>query len=130
MLHPSHAACLEAEATDWNEDDTQDCSLACLEECSECFFSHRCSKAVLPEVGPSSRISLLTGLEQADIGALIKARRYGVTYSIADVLIMLAQVEIRLREMPLQDGSSLWDQVEDILQTKLQRLQERLEEDA
>ena len=45
-------------------------------------------------------------------------------------LIMLAQVEIRLREMPLQDGSSLWDQVEDILQTKLQRLQERLEEDA
>jgi len=63
-------------------------------------------------------------------GGLMLHPSHAASEEIADVLIMLAQVEIRLREMPLQDGSSLWDQVEDILQTKLQRLQERLEEDA
>lgn len=76
--------------------------------------------------------------------AILKTRRRGVTYSykfseeLADVLICLEQLEVRLRAMPHTPGpkgtarltGNLWDnQVMEIKEQKLQRLKERLLED-
>jgi hypothetical protein len=73
------------------------------------------------------------------IHAILGTRRHGVTYSyaffeeMADVLICLEQVEIRLKDFPhgIQNGKptmTSWDKVQEIKEMKLLRLKERLED--
>jgi len=77
------------------------------------------------------------------IHAIIGTRRQGVTYSyafseeLADVLICLEQIEVRMKQMPYTPGpmgtarltTNLWDgQVMEIKEQKLRRLKEGLME--
>lgn len=65
--------------------------------------------------------------------AILKTRRNGVTYSysffeeFADVLICLEQLETVLKTSPIgSEEGLLWDQVMEIKERKLKRLQDRL----
>lgn len=75
------------------------------------------------------------------IQAILKTRRNGVTYShaffeeMADVLICIEQIQTRLKVYPrpsvnriVGDNGSLYDQVLELREQKLLRLQHRLEE--
>jgi len=64
--------------------------------------------------------------------AIIKARRRGCLYTyaileeMADVLIMLEQLENQLKDIPNPEYGSFWRQVISIKEAKLNRLEERL----
>lgn len=66
--------------------------------------------------------------------AILTARRhdmvwsYAVVEELADLLICLQQIEIQMQHQSVLYGSTLWDQVLDIRDAKMGRLQGRLEE--
>lgn len=86
--------------------------------------------------GSTSQIDMLIE-EMAELThAILGTRRNGVTYSyafseeIADVIICLEQIETRMKDFPLSlSQGTLWDQVLEIKEMKLERLKNRLMED-
>ena len=66
--------------------------------------------------------------------AILKTRRNGVTYSyaffdeLAGVFICLEQLEITLKDYPDGKGKTLWDDVMEKKEMKLNRLHDRLME--
>jgi NTP pyrophosphatase (non-canonical NTP hydrolase) len=83
--------------------------------------------------GGELQINLLMEEMAEFIQAILKTRRNGVTYSfaffeeMADVLIMLEQLEFQLKKIPDEKyGGSSWGQVMSIREAKLKRLENRL----
>ena len=84
--------------------------------------------------GGESQINMIMEEMAEFTQAILKTRRNGVTYSyafcdeLADVLICLEQLEIMLKDYPDGKGKTLWDDVMEKKETKLNRLHDRLME--
>lgn len=99
------------------------------------MHTHQLYETAWKHWGAESQINMLIE-EMAELTqAILKTRRQGVTYSyafseeLADVIICIEQIKNQMQKFPLglKDGT-LWDQVLEIKNMKLDRLEKRLME--